>query len=60
MGVGQVFQDPPFRYVDHVSGCQIPRFTQDGKAVLYTSDLTGYSNLYMVEIGDFDELPDLE
>jgi hypothetical protein len=29
-------------------------------AVLYTSDLTGYSNMYLVEIGDFDELPDLE
>jgi hypothetical protein len=37
-----------------------PRFTPDGKAVLYTSDLTAYSNLYLVEIGEFDELPDLE
>ena len=37
-----------------------PRFTPDGKAVLYTSDLTAYSNMYLVEIGDFDELPDLE
>ena len=36
------------------------RFTPDGKAVLYTSDLTGYSNLYLVEVGEFDELPDLE
>jgi oligogalacturonide lyase len=36
-----------------------PRFTPDGRAVLYTSDLTGYSNLYRVEIGDFDDLPDL-
>ncbi|MBL7201489.1 MAG: hypothetical protein ISS56_15225 [Anaerolineae bacterium] len=31
-----------------------------GKAVLYTSDLTAYSNLYLVEVGEFDEWPDLE
>lgn len=37
-----------------------PRFSPDGRAVLYTSDLTAYSNLYWVEIGDFDELPDVE
>ena len=37
-----------------------PRFTPDGKAVLYTSDLTSYSNMYLVEIGDFDALPDLK
>jgi oligogalacturonide lyase len=37
-----------------------PRFTPDGKAVLYTSDLTAYSNMYLVEVGVFDELPDLE
>ena len=36
------------------------RLTPDSKAVLYTSDLTGYSNMYLVEIGHFDELPDLE
>ncbi|MBN1312601.1 MAG: PD40 domain-containing protein [Anaerolineae bacterium] len=36
-----------------------PRFTPDGKSVLYTSDLTAYSNMYLVEVGDFDELPDL-
>jgi len=28
--------------------------------VLYTSDLTAYSNMYLVEVGEFDELPDLE
>jgi oligogalacturonide lyase len=37
-----------------------PRFTPDGKAVLYTSDLTSYSNMYLVEVGDLNELPDLE
>jgi hypothetical protein len=36
------------------------RLTPDGKAVLYTSDLTAYSNMYLVEVGEFDELPDLE
>jgi len=36
------------------------RFTPDGKAVLYTSDLTAYSNMYLVEVGEFDELPDLK
>jgi oligogalacturonide lyase len=34
-----------------------PRFTPDGKYIQYTSDLTGYSNIYMVEVGDFDDLP---
>jgi Tol biopolymer transport system component len=37
-----------------------PRFTPDGKAMLYASDLTAYSNMYLVEVGDFDRLPDLE
>ena len=37
-----------------------PRFAPDGKAVLYTSDLTAYSNMYLVDVGEFEELPDLE
>ncbi len=36
-----------------------PRFTPDGKHILYTSDVTGYSNMYLVELRPFDELPDL-
>lgn len=36
-----------------------PRFTPDGKSILYTSDLTAYSNMYLVDIGDFEDLPDL-
>jgi oligogalacturonide lyase len=36
-----------------------PRFTLDSQSILYTSDLTGYSNMYLVEIGDFDDLPEL-
>lgn len=34
-----------------------PRFTPDGRHIIYTSDLTAYSNIYRVEIGDFDSLP---
>ena len=36
-----------------------PRFTPDGKAVIYNSDLTSYSNIYKVEVGDFETLPEV-
>ena len=36
-----------------------PRFTPDGKSILYSSDLTSYANMYLAKIGDFDTLPDL-
>lgn len=36
-----------------------PRFTPDGRHVLYTSDATGYANMYLAELKPFDELPDL-
>jgi hypothetical protein len=36
------------------------RFTPDGKAALYTSSKPTYTNMYLVEVGEFDELPDLE
>lgn len=36
-----------------------PRFTPDGSKVLYTSDASGYGNIYEVEVGNFDDLPDL-
>lgn len=36
-----------------------PRITPDGKYVMYSSDLTGYANMYLAEIGDYDDLPDL-
>jgi oligogalacturonide lyase len=36
-----------------------PRFSPDGKHVLYTSDLTGYANMYWVEVGDFYDLPEV-
>ncbi|WP_165971903.1 oligogalacturonate lyase family protein [Paenibacillus piri] len=37
-----------------------PRFTPDGKQIMYTSDLTSYSNIYLVDIGDFEDLPELK
>jgi oligogalacturonide lyase len=36
-----------------------PRFTEDGKQVLYTSDRGGYANIYLAEVGDTDDLPKL-
>ena len=36
------------------------RCTPDGKAALYISDSTSYSNMSLVEVGEFDKLPDLE
>jgi len=35
-----------------------PRFTEDAKGVVYTSDHTGYGNVYLVEVPDFEELPE--
>lgn len=37
-----------------------PRFTPDGSNVVYVTDATGYANVYLVPVGDFDELPDCE
>lgn len=37
-----------------------PRFSPDGSAVLYTSDRSGYGNLYLVEVPDFESLPRIE
>jgi oligogalacturonide lyase len=34
-----------------------PRFTPDGKQVLYTSDPKGYGNLYLADVPPIDELP---
>jgi oligogalacturonide lyase len=36
-----------------------PRFTPDGQQVLYVTDATGYANMYLVPVGDFEALPDL-
>jgi len=37
-----------------------PRFTPDGRRVLYTSDCSGYGNVYLVDVPDFESLPEIE
>ena len=36
-----------------------PRFTPDGRQVLYTSDCSGYGNVYLADVPEFDSLPEL-
>jgi oligogalacturonide lyase len=36
-----------------------PRFSPDGRQVLYTSDVSGYGNLYLVQVPEFESLPAL-
>jgi oligogalacturonide lyase len=33
-----------------------PRFSPDGRQILYVSDHSGYGNLYLVDTPDFDSL----
>lgn len=35
-----------------------PRFSPDGKQVLFTSDVSGYGNLYLVKVPEFGSLPE--
>jgi oligogalacturonide lyase len=37
-----------------------PRFTAKGDQVLFTTDVTGYGNVYLVDVPDFDHLPKIE
>lgn len=37
-----------------------PRVSPDGKTVVFTSDRTGYGQVYEVEIGDWNDLPEIE
>lgn len=37
-----------------------PRFTPDRSRVLFTSDHTGYANLYLADLPEFESLPDYE
>lgn len=37
-----------------------PRFSPDGRQILYCSDAAGYGNLYLVDVPDFDKLPDAD
>jgi oligogalacturonide lyase len=34
-----------------------PRFTPNGKQVLFTSDMSGYGNLYLADVPNFDQMP---
>ncbi|MHC5034545.1 MAG: oligogalacturonate lyase family protein, partial [Planctomycetota bacterium] len=44
----------------HVQAVHVhPRFSPDGSYVIYTSDATGYGNVYRVSVPDFDALPPL-
>ncbi|NOU69535.1 oligogalacturonide lyase [Paenibacillus sp. LMG 31461] len=36
-----------------------PRLSPDGKYVLFTSDMSGYGNLYMVDVPAFESLPEM-
>lgn len=36
-----------------------PRLSPDGKQVLFTSDMSGYGNLYLVDVPDFESLPEM-
>lgn len=34
-----------------------PRFSAKGDQVVFTTDVSGYGNVYLVDIPDFDQLP---
>ena len=37
-----------------------PRFNAEGNKVLYTTDITGYCNVYLVDLPEFESLPYLD
>jgi oligogalacturonide lyase len=37
-----------------------PRFSAKGDQVVFTTDVTGYGNVYLVDVPDFDQLPKIE
>jgi len=37
-----------------------PRFTDDGTRVIYTTDVSGYCNVCMVDVPDFETLPEIK
>ncbi len=62
---GQDFDGPrvlcEHRSSKHIQQVHVhPRFSPDGGEVLYTSDLSGYGNLYLVDVPAFETLPKLE
>jgi oligogalacturonide lyase len=36
-----------------------PRFSPDGRQILFVSDMLGYGNIYLIDTPDFDALPEL-
>jgi oligogalacturonide lyase len=57
--------DGPRALCEHRSSMQIqkvhphPRFTPDGKRVVYTGDTSGYGNIYLADVPPFEELPEI-
>lgn len=55
--------DGPHILCEHRSSFHIqevhvhPRFDAAGRYVVYTSDVSGYGNIYLAEVPDFDNLP---
>lgn len=58
--------EPPRVLCRHDSSMKIqqlhvhPRFSPDGKRVLFTSDVSGYGDVYLVDVPDIDSLPLVE
>jgi oligogalacturonide lyase len=62
---GESFDGPRMLCAHHSSShVQVvhvhPRFSPDGSYVIYTSDATGYGNVYQVWVPEFDSLPELK
>lgn len=36
-----------------------PRFSPDGRQIIFVSDMLGYGNIYLIDTPDFDALPEL-
>lgn len=62
---GEVYEGPRL-LCRHHSSMKIqqlhvhPRLSADGRQAVFTSDVTGYGNVYMAEVPDFDDLPQIE
>jgi oligogalacturonide lyase len=62
---GETYEGPRV-LTEHKSSMQTqhshphPRFNKEGTQVLYTSDITGYCNVYLVDIPTFETLPLLD
>jgi oligogalacturonide lyase len=62
---GQAY-DGPRLLCRHDSSAKIqqlhvhPRFNADGTQVVFTSDVTGYGNVYLAQLPDFNDLPSIQ